>query len=141
DIPVFHDDQHGTAIVVLAALINALKVVGKDLADVRIVVSGVGAAGMAIIQLLMAQGAKHITAFSSRGALPPQTAAKDDQRQWSAGLTISLVYTAWLSAGLAGADVFIGGSAGDSLTWQDIATMNDDAIVCALANPTPEGNP
>ncbi len=141
DIPVFHDDQHGTAIVVLAALINALKVVGKDLGQVRIVVSGVGAAGMAIIKLLKAQGARHITAFSSRGALTPQTAAKDAQRQWIAAHTNPEGFTGSLKEGLAGADVFIGVSAGDILTGEDIATMNTDAIVFALANPTPEVDP
>ena len=141
DIPVFHDDQHGTAIVVLAALINALKVVGKDLEDARIVISGVGAAGMAIIQLLRAQGARDITAFSSRGAVTPETAAKDKQRQWIAQNTNPRGLTGSLKEGLAGADVFIGVSAGNILTGEDVAQMNEGAIVFALANPTPEVDP
>src|SRR5690625_1487101 len=84
DIPVFHDDQHGTAIVVLAALINALKVVGKSLEDVKIVISGVGAAGSAIIRLLQGQGAQHIVAFGSRGAITAENGYTDPDRQWIA---------------------------------------------------------
>src|SRR5690625_2981700 len=84
DIPVFHDDQHGTAIVVLAALINALKVVGKSLEEVKIVISGVGAAGSAIIRLLQGQGAQHIVAFGSRGAITAENGYTDPDRQWIA---------------------------------------------------------
>jgi len=141
DIPVFHDDQHGTAIVVLAALINALKVVGKDLADVKIVVSGVGAAGMAIIRLLLAQGARNIIGFDRHGAIHAGTGYEDEHREWLINNTNKEDFTGSLVDGLDGADVFIGVSAGNILTGEDIANMADDAIVFALANPTPEVDP
>ncbi len=141
DIPVFHDDQHGTAIVVLAALLNALKVVGKSLASVRIVVSGVGAAGNAIVRLLRAQGARDIVAFGRSGALHPGELSGDPHRDWIAQHTNSAGFTGSLKAGLAGADVFIGVSAAGLLDGDDIATMNPGAIVFALANPMPEVDP
>ncbi|WP_152196465.1 NAD-dependent malic enzyme, partial [Georgenia subflava] len=141
DIPVFHDDQHGTAIVVLAALINALKVVGKELADVRIVVSGVGAAGTAIIKLLMAQGARNIVGFDRYGALHAGTRNGDEHRSWIIDHTNPEGFEGSLKEGLARADVFIGVSAGDILTGADVARMNEGAIVFALANPTPEVDP
>ncbi|WP_420813964.1 NAD-dependent malic enzyme [Phytoactinopolyspora endophytica] len=141
DIPVFHDDQHGTAIVVLAALINALKVVGKSMPDVRIVVSGVGAAGSAIIKLLLAQGARNIVSFGRKGALHDGTRNGDPHRDWIIDHTNSGGFTGTLQQGLVGADVFIGVSAADILTGEDIARMNDDAVVFALANPTPEVDP
>ncbi|HIZ36894.1 MAG TPA: NAD-dependent malic enzyme [Candidatus Ruania gallistercoris] len=141
DIPIFHDDQHGTAIVVLAALINALKVVDKSLADVKIVVSGVGAAGSAIIRLLQAQGASDIIAFGSRGAITADHGYDDEHRQWIAENTNAGGFAGTLQEGLAGADVFIGVSAGNILTGADIATMAPGAIVFALANPTPEVDP
>ncbi|GAA4288403.1 NAD-dependent malic enzyme [Georgenia daeguensis] len=141
DIPVFHDDQHGTAIVVLAALINALKVVGKRMEDVRIVVSGVGAAGTAIIKLLMAQGARNVIGFDRRGALHPGVRNGDGHRSWIIDNANPEGFVGTLKEGLAGADVFIGVSAGNILTGADVATMNDGAIVFALANPTPEVDP
>src|SRR5690625_1471466 len=141
DIPVFHDDQHGTAIVVLAALINALKVVDKKLEDVRIVVSGVGAAGMAIIRLLLGQGARHIVGFDRHGAIHPGSSYSDEHREWLVKNTNSGGFDGSLVEGLAGADVFIGVSAGNILTGEDIERMADDAIVFALANPTPEVDP
>ncbi|MFH5823989.1 NAD-dependent malic enzyme [Georgenia sp. AZ-5] len=141
DIPVFHDDQHGTAIVVLAALINALKVVDKKLEDVRIVVSGVGAAGSAIIKLLMRQGARHIIGFGRQGALHRGATNGDEYRNWISENTNAEGFTGSLQEGLVGADVFIGVSAGNILTGQDVAKMNDGAIVFALANPTPEVDP
>ena len=141
DIPVFHDDQHGTAIVVLAALINALKVVDKKLEDVRIVVSGVGAAGNAIIRLLRAQGARHIVGFDRRGALHTGLRNGDPHRSWIIDHTNEEGFTGSLKDGLAGADVFVGVSAGNILTGVDVAKMNDGAIVFALANPTPEVDP
>ncbi|HLS01286.1 MAG TPA: NADP-dependent malic enzyme, partial [Beutenbergiaceae bacterium] len=141
DIPVFHDDQHGTAIVVLAALINALKVVDKSLEDVRIVVSGVGAAGMAIIRLLLAQGARNIVGFDRHGAIHPDSEYDDEHREWLINNTNQEGFTGSLVEGLEGADVFIGVSAGNILTGDDIAKMNDGAIVFALANPTPEVDP
>jgi malate dehydrogenase (oxaloacetate-decarboxylating) len=141
DIPVFHDDQHGTAIVVLAALVNALKVVGKRLEDVRIVVSGVGAAGNAIIRLLKAQGARHIVAFGRGGALHAGVHTGDPHRDWIADNTNADGFAGTLQDGLVGADVFVGVSAGNILTGADVARMADDAVVFALANPTPEVDP
>ncbi|HLV55339.1 MAG TPA: NAD-dependent malic enzyme [Actinotalea caeni] len=141
DIPVFHDDQHGTAIVVLAALVNALKVVGKRMADVRIVVSGVGAAGSAIIRLLLKQGARHIVGYDINGAVCRAKPAPDENWAWIAEHTNDEAVDNTLREGLAGADVFIGVSAAGILTGADIATMADDAIVFALANPTPEVDP
>ena len=141
DIPVFHDDQHGTAIVVLAALTNALRVVDKDLAATRIVVSGVGAAGHAIIALLLAQGARHIVACGRDGALHRGLQGLQPTRQWIADHTNPDGFTGSVQDALAGADVFIGVSAPGLLTGDDVATMADRAIVFALANPDPEVDP
>lgn len=142
DIPVFHDDQHGTAIVVLSALINALKLVGKKIEDVRIVVSGVGAAGNAIIRLLLAQGAKDIVGYGRTGALAADdTEGMHPSRKALAEATNPRLVHGTLVEGLKDADVFIGVSQGNILTPADIATMADDAIVFALANPTPEVDP
>ncbi|PZF84443.1 NAD-dependent malic enzyme [Jiangella anatolica] len=141
DIPVFHDDQHGTAIVVLAALYNALRVVGKSLDSVRVVVSGVGAAGHAIIRLLAAQGVTDIVACDRRGAVNPDGEGRDQFRRWIAQNTNPRGVTGSLREVLAGADVFIGVSGPNLLTGADIATMADDAIVFALANPDPEVDP
>ncbi len=138
DIPVFHDDQHGTAIVTQAALNNALKVVGKDIADVRIVVSGVGAAGHAIIRLLQASGARHIMAAGRDGVLEPNTTQRDEHRQWLADNTNTEGFSGSLKEAMVGADVFIGVSAPNLLEETDIARMNDGAIVFAMANPDPE---
>lgn len=142
DIPVFHDDQHGTAIVCLAALINALKLVGKKLEEVRIVVSGVGAAGSAIIKLLMAQGAKDIVGYGRDGALNrEEVEGMHESRRWLAENTNPRCVKGSLKEGLKGADVFIGVSKGNILSAEDIATMNEKAIVFAMANPTPEVDP
>ncbi len=141
DIPVFHDDQHGTAIVVLAALTNALRVVGKEKSDVRVVVSGVGAAGHAIIQLLHAQGVRDIVACDRHGAVHRGQSDLDDARQWVAEHTNHEGLTGPLRQVLAGADVFIGVSAPNLLSGQDIATMAEGATVFALANPDPEVDP
>ena len=141
DIPVFHDDQHGTAIVVLAALTNALRVVGKQLSDVRIVVSGVGAAGHAIIALLHAQGATDIVACGRNGAVHQGQENLDPARQWIADHTNRDRFAGSLKQAMAGADVFIGVSAPNLLTGDDIATMAENAIVFALANPDPEVDP
>ncbi len=138
DIPVFHDDQHGTAIVTQAALNNALKVVGKDIADVRIVVSGVGAAGHAIIRLLKASGAQHIRAAGRDGVLEPNTTQRDEHRQWLADNTNTEGFSGSLKEALVDADVFIGVSAPNLLDEADIARMNQGAIVFAMANPDPE---
>ena len=141
DIPVFHDDQHGTAIVVLAALTNALRVVGKRLEDIRIVVSGVGAAGHAIIALLLGQGATDIIGCGRHGAVHRGQTYADPDRQWIADHTNAEGLTGSLRDVLGGADVFIGVSGPNLLTGDDIATMNADAIVFALANPDPEVDP
>lgn len=141
DIPVFHDDQHGTAIVTLAALINALRVVEKKIEDVRIVVSGVGAAGSAIIRLLKLQGANDIIGCGRNGALGPFREEENSHRNWLAQNTNPNGLQGSLKDVLAGADVFIGVSSGNILTGDDIATMADKAIVFAMANPTPEVDP
>jgi len=141
DIPVFHDDQHGTAIVVLAALTNALRVVGKDLDDVRIVVSGAGAAGTAIMKLLLAQGVGDIIACDRMGALHPKLDGLNPEMRWLAENTNRDGYQGDLRGALAGADVFIGVSAPNILDGDDIATMASQAIVFALANPDPEVDP
>jgi len=144
DIPVFHDDQHGTAIVVLAALTNALRVVGKDIGAVRIVGSGAGAAGTAILRLLREAGAKDLTVADYRGVVH---LGRDDlgepgsDLRWVAENTNPSGYTGTLKEALAGADVFIGVSAPNILTGDDIATMASGAIVFALANPDPEVDP
>ncbi len=142
DIPVFHDDQHGTAIVVLAALLNALKVMGKKIEDVRIVVSGVGAAGSAIIKLLLAAGAVDVIGYGRNGALSRDTIGDaHESRKWLADNTNPHLVKGSLKDGLEGADVFIGVSRGGILDGADIAKMNEGAIVFALANPTPEVDP
>ena len=141
DIPVFHDDQHGTAIVVLGALINALRVVGKDIADVSFVVSGVGAAGSAIIRLLLRQGARTIIGCDSKGAVWDAPEGSSAMRRWLVEHTNHEHRAGTLKEVLAGADVFIGVSAPDILDEDDIAGMAPDAIVFGLANPVPEVDP
>ncbi|MGN8131862.1 NAD-dependent malic enzyme [Arthrobacter sp. RC1.1 241] len=141
DIPVFHDDQHGTAIVTLAALVNALRVVDKKIADVKIVVSGVGAAGSAIIQLLKAQGARHIVAAGRSGAIHKGEKYDDGHRTWIAENTNQEGFSGSLHEALVGADVFIGVSAPNILGEEHVASMAKDSIVFAMANPTPEVDP
>ncbi|HVU90782.1 MAG TPA: NAD-dependent malic enzyme, partial [Jatrophihabitans sp.] len=141
DIPVFHDDQHGTAIVVLAALTNALRVVGKDLSTVRVVVSGAGAAGTAIIKLLLRQGVGDVIAYDRAGALHRGMKDMSPGWQWLAENTNADNYSGDLAGAVNGADVFIGVSAPNLLTGDDIATMAKNAIVFALANPDPEVDP
>nr|WP_137122074.1 NAD-dependent malic enzyme [Ornithinicoccus soli] len=145
DIPVFHDDQHGTAIVVLAALRNALRVVGKELEDVRLVQSGAGAAGTAILRLLIAAGAKDIIVSDRFGVVHPDRedikGNGDDNLRWLAETTNLERRTGTLKDVIEGADVFIGVSAPNLLDGDDIAKMHDDAIVFALANPEPEVDP
>jgi len=141
DIPVFHDDQHGTAIVVLAALTNALRVVRKEPKEVRVVVSGVGAAGRAIIQLLHHQGFGDIIGCDRNGAIRPDNPNLDEYRRWIAERTNPRHAQGTLAEMLVGADVFIGVSAPNLLTGDDIARMADRAIVFALANPDPEVDP
>ncbi|QEP08666.1 NAD-dependent malic enzyme [Glutamicibacter sp. ZJUTW] len=141
DIPVFHDDQHGTAIVTLAALLNAVKVVDKKIEDLRIVVSGVGAAGNAIIQLLMARGAKNIIACGRNGAISRNESYTDAHRIWLSQNTNPENFTGTLKEAVVGADVFIGVSAPNVLDEADIAAMNERAVVFAMANPDPEVDP
>jgi len=141
DIPVFHDDQHGTAIVVLAALTNALRVVGKQLEQVRIVLSGAGAAGSAIARLLLASGARRLVVCDIGGVVHPGRPDLDPDRVWLAGHTDPDGLTGSLREALVGADVFIGVSAPGILTGDDIATMAPGAVVFALANPDPEVDP
>nr|WP_245620535.1 NAD-dependent malic enzyme [Cryptosporangium arvum] len=141
DIPVFHDDQHGTAIVVLAALTNALRVVGKEMKNVRVVVSGAGAAGTAIMKLLLAEGVGDIIACDRDGALHAGSQGLNPSMQWLAEHTNKDGYSGSLAGAVRGADVFIGVSAPNLLTGDDIATMADKSIVFALANPDPEVDP
>ncbi|HEV3012306.1 MAG TPA: NAD-dependent malic enzyme, partial [Actinomycetota bacterium] len=135
------DDQHGTAIVVLAALTNALRVVGKQLADVRIVLSGSGAAGVAIIKILQAEGASRIVACDRSGVLHPDRQGLDDSKRWVASHTNPDRRTGSLRDALAGAEVFVGVSGPGILEPDDLGTMAKDAIVFALANPDPEVDP
>ena len=141
DIPVFHDDQHGTAIVTLAALRNALRVVGKNIGDVKIVVSGVGAAGHAIIQLLEGSGAKNIIAAGRSGAINRGETYSDEHRTWIAENTNPENFSGTLHEALVGADVFIGVSAPGLLQEEHVASMAPGAIVFAMANPDPEVDP
>ncbi|ARQ70425.1 NAD-dependent malic enzyme [Streptomyces marincola] len=146
DIPVFHDDQHGTAIVVLAALHNALRVVGKQLGSVRVVMSGAGAAGTAILKLLIAAGVKHTVVADIHGVVHAGrgdlvAADGDSPLRWIADNTNPEGVTGTLREAVAGADVFIGVSAPDVLGAEDVAAMADQAIVFALANPDPEIDP
>ena len=140
-IPVFHDDQHGTAVITLAALQNALRVVGKPLASVRIVIAGAGAAGSAITRLLLAAGATRIIVYGKEGAVSAGEEQPDPTRAWLAANTNPDRFTGPLPAALAGADVFIGVSAPGILSEADIEAMAPDAVVFALANPEPEVDP
>lgn len=141
DIPVFHDDQHGTAICVLAALTNALRVVGKEIGSVRITMAGAGAAGTAILKLLMHAGARDLVVCDYRGAVHKGRDDMDDSLHWIADHTNEAGYAGDLRGAVKDADVFVGVSAPGILTGDDIATMNDGAIVFALANPEPEVSP
>ncbi len=141
DIPVFHDDQHGTAIVVLAALTNALRVVKKELAAARVVVSGAGAAGSAIVTLLLAAGVTDVVVFDREGCLVPDLPGLSPAKKQLAEVTNPRLVTGDLRAGLAGADVFIGVSAPGVLQAEWIKDMAPEAVVFALANPDPEVDP
>ncbi|GAA2468921.1 NAD-dependent malic enzyme [Streptomyces thermolineatus] len=146
DIPVFHDDQHGTAIVVLAALTNGLRVVGKKIEDVRVVMSGAGAAGTAILKLLMAAGLRHAVVADIHGVVHSGRADLVDADPgsalcWIADNTNPEGFTGTLKQAVRGADVFIGVSAPNVIDGDDVAAMADDAIVFALANPDPEVEP
>jgi malate dehydrogenase (oxaloacetate-decarboxylating) len=141
DIPVFHDDQHGTAIVVLAALTNALRVVGKEFADVRATVVGCGAAGTAIMRLLEKAGIGDIIPVDRDGALHSGMETENETHQWLGTHFNKTDYSGDLSGAVEGADVFIGVSAPNILKGSDVAKMAKDPIVFALANPDPEISP
>lgn len=138
NIPVFHDDQHGTAIVVVAALRNALRLVKKDMSELKIIMSGAGAAGSAVANLLNLAGARDITMFDIDGAIHRERPDLDDHHlrmlEWANPRNL----TCTLKEALAGADVFIGLSAPNLITGDDVSTMAKDSIVFALANPEPE---
>ncbi|HEY6934311.1 MAG TPA: malic enzyme-like NAD(P)-binding protein [Marmoricola sp.] len=140
DVPVFHDDQHGTAIVVLAALRNALRVVDKELKDVSVVISGAGAAGSAVTRLLLDQGVRRITVCDSRGVLRP---GRDlaGEKAWLAAHTSPRGDVDDLAQALDGADVFIGVSAPGIVDASMLSAMQDGAIAFGLANPDPEFDP
>lgn len=138
DIPVFHDDQHGTAVIMLAGLINALKVVGKRLEDVKIVTSGAGAAGIAIIKLLVSAGAGNVVMTDRTGVIYNGRPGLNPAKQEIAEITNPARESGSLADALKGADVFIGVSAPGVLTAQMVQSMAKDAIVFACANPTPE---
>ncbi|MBI4592866.1 MAG: NADP-dependent malic enzyme [Candidatus Rokubacteria bacterium] len=142
DIPVFHDDQHGTAVVVLAALVNALKLVRKRLSDVRIVFTGVGASGTATAKLLMKAGAKHIIGCDRAGAIyKGRTENMNSMKEWFAQHTNRGKVRGAAGDALVGADVFIGLSGPGVVSLKDIKAMRRDPIVFAMANPIPEIQP
>ena len=138
DIPIFHDDQHGTAVITLAGLINALKIVGKKIEDVKIVTSGAGAAGIAIIKLLMSMGLKNVIMTDRTGAIYKGREGLNPIKEEMAGITNRACEKGKLADVIKGADVFIGVSAPGTLTGDMIKTMAKDPIIFACANPTPE---
>ena len=138
DIPIFHDDQHGTAVITLAGLTNALKVVGKKKEDVKIVTSGAGAAAIAIVKLLLSAGFRNVVMTDRQGAIYAGRENLNWIKEEMAQVTNLQKETGKLADVIQGADVFIGVSAPGTLTTEMVATMNKDAIVFACANPTPE---
>jgi len=138
DIPIFHDDQHGTAIITLAGLTNALKVVGKKKEDVKVVTSGAGAAAISIVKLLLSAGFKNVTMCDRKGAIYQGREGLNWIKEEMAQVTNLEKKAGTLADVLAGADVFIGVSAPGTVTTEMVKTMNKDAIVFACANPTPE---
>ena len=138
DIPVFHDDQHGTAVVLHAGLISALRVVGKELGSAKVVVCGIGAAGVACSKILLAAGAGEVIGVDREGILTADKAYDNPIWQWYASATNPRRLQGGLSEALAGADVFIGLSAGGILKREHVRSMSRDPIIFAMANPTPE---
>ena len=138
DIPIFHDDQHGTAVVVLAGVLNALRVVGKSIDKVKIVVNGLGAAGTAISKMLIAAGATNMVLVDKKGIIDENDEALGEERQALARTTNPEALKGDLGVAIKGADVFVGVSAPGILSEDMIRSMNKDAIVFAMANPTPE---
>lgn len=138
DIPVFHDDQHGTAIVTLAGLLNALKITGKKLSDLRVVINGAGAAGNSIARLLISSGVKDVIVCDRKGAIHRGMDTKDPAKLELSNITNPRNAKGSLSDVVNGADVFVGVSAPNMLTQDMVRTMNKDSIIFAMANPTPE---
>ena len=141
DIPVFHDDQHGTAVVVLAALINSLKITGKTFEELRVVVNGVGASGVACAKIIMAAGATNVVGCDSKGIVHEGREDLNPAKRWFAEHTNPEGRTGDLAEAVRGADLFLGLSAPDVLTVDDLKTMNEDPIIFAMANPDPEIRP
>ena len=138
DVPVFHDDQHGTAIVVLAGIINAMKVTGKDKESSKVVVNGAGSAGVAITKLLLTYGFKHVTMCDKSGILSKASEGLNWMQQSMMEVTNLENKTGSLADALRGADIFVGVSAPNIVTADMVKTMNKDAIIFAMANPVPE---
>ena len=138
NIPVFHDDQHGTAIIVLAGIINALKVVGKKKEDCKVVVNGAGSAGIAITKLLLNYGFLHVTMCDIRGIISPEYENLNWMQKEMTEVTNLEGATGTLADALKGADIFVGVSAPNIVTKEMVASMNKDAILFAMANPVPE---
>jgi malate dehydrogenase (oxaloacetate-decarboxylating) len=142
DIPVFHDDQHGTAVVVLAALINAVKIVNKEIKDLKIVVTGIGAAGVACSKIIMQAGGRNIIGFDRTGAIHRgRTVGMNNMKRWFAENTNPDGFKGTLAEALRGADLYMGLSGPGAIDAKDLAKMNKDAIVFAMANPVPEVMP
>lgn len=137
-IPVFHDDQHGTAVVALAALINALRLVGKDFRDLKVAVSGAGAAGVAVTKFLLSFGAKDVILCDSRGVIHKSRPDLNPSKQEIAALTNPRNVTGTLADAIRGADVFLGLSVAGIVTPDMVSSMAGDAVVFAMANPEPE---
>ena len=138
DIPIFHDDQHGTAVVTLAGVLNALKIVGKNIEDVKIVTSGAGAAGIAIIKLLMAMGLKNVIMTDRKGAIYKGREDLNPIKEEMADITNFKMEKGSLEEVIKGADIFIGVSAPGTLTGEMVRSMAKDAVIFACANPVPE---
>ena len=138
DIPVFHDDQHGTAIVVLAGIINALKVTGKEKENCRVVINGAGSAGVAITKLLLTYGFSHVTMCDINGIISQSSPNLNWMQKQMAEVTNLDGKTGTLADALKGADIFVGVSAPNIVTQDMVASMNKDAILFAMANPVPE---
>ena len=141
DIPVFHDDQHGTAVVTLAALYNATQIVGKEIEDLKIVINGVGAAGTAIARLLYANGARDFTLLNTKGIISKEHMTLDPKRAELLDFAVRDKGTGGLAEAVKGADLFIGVSAPNILTADMVKTMAKDPMIFACANPTPEIDP
>jgi malate dehydrogenase (oxaloacetate-decarboxylating) len=141
DIPVFHDDQHGTAIVVLAALINSLKLVNKNIRDCKIVINGVGAAGTAVAHLLILSGARNLIGFDRKGVITKNRESHDEMRNWFINNSNPTQFHGTLSEAMIDADIFIGVSTSNVLNENDVKNMAKNSIVFALANPDPEIDP